>query len=73
MATEERKALAELGTNQGWSIRESGNADIYLRGGFRVRAIWQGDSALSGASVNTLEGMDAYTRELSTVRTWLQK
>lgn len=75
MATEERQTLAELGTTQGWSVRESGNADIYLRGPFRIRVIWQGDSAISGASVNSLESTDAYayTRELANVRTWLQK
>lgn len=73
MATQERQTLAQLATEQGWSLRESGNADIYLRGDFRIRVIWQGDSAISGASVNNLEGMDAYTRELSNVRTWLKK
>jgi hypothetical protein len=73
MATGERQALAELGEQQGWNVRESGRADVYLRGNVRIRVIWQGDIALSGASIYQDEIMGTYTRELATVRNWLQK
>jgi hypothetical protein len=72
-ATEERQALAELGEQQGWSVRESGSADVYLRGTARIRVIWQGDLAISGASVYYDDILGTYTRELATVRNWLQK
>jgi hypothetical protein len=72
-ATQERQALAKLGEQQGWNVRESGRADVYLRGNVRIRAIWQGDTALSGASIYQDEMMGTYTRELGTVRNWLQK
>jgi hypothetical protein len=71
--TGERQALAELGEQQGWNIRESGRADVYLRGTVRIRAIWQGDTTLSGASIYHDEMMGTYTRELATVRNWLTK
>ena len=72
-ATEERQALAELGEQQGWSLRENGRTDTYQRDAFRIRVMWQGDAAISGASYFQDEAMSTYTRELSKVRDWLQR
>ena len=48
--TDERQALAEAGEEKGWRRRESDRVDVYLRDRYRVRVIWQGTDAISGAS-----------------------
>jgi hypothetical protein len=68
---DERSALAESTAGSGWQRRQDDRVDIYLRGPQRVRVIWQGDEAISGASRFQDDIMENYTRELSTVRAWM--
>ena len=68
---DERSALAETTTSNGWQRRIDDRVDIYLRGPQRVRVIWQGSDAISGASRFQDDIMETYTRELSTVRAWM--
>ena len=68
---DERSTLAESTTGAGWQRRVDDRVDIYVRGPQRVRVIWQGDEAISGASRFQDDIMETYTRELSTVRAWM--
>lgn len=68
---DERSALAENTAANGWQRRQDERVDIYLRGAQRVRVIWQGDEAISGASRFQDDMMENYTRELGTVRAWM--
>jgi hypothetical protein len=71
--TDERQALSEAGEQQGWQRRESGRTDVFLRDKYRIRVIWQGDEAISGASFFDDEMYELYTRDLAKVRAWLKK
>jgi hypothetical protein len=71
--TDERQSLSEAGEEKGWQRRESDRVDIYLRDRYRIRVIWQGSDAISGASFFDDEMYEAYTRDLAKVRTWLKK
>ncbi|MGB8403674.1 MAG: hypothetical protein WCE30_06295 [Mycobacterium sp.] len=68
---DERSALADSTAATGWQRRQDERVDIYLRGAQRVRVIWQGDSAISGATRFQDDMMENYTRELGTVRAWM--
>ena len=73
-ATDERTPLAETGDELGWKRRISnGRADVYTKGTVRIRVVWQGDEAISGASLFHDEMYESYTRDLSTVRAWLKR
>ncbi|TGD90021.1 hypothetical protein BayCH28_05430 [Mycolicibacterium sp. CH28] len=72
-ATDQRLTLSELGGERGWQRRETDRADVYTRGKIRVRVIWQGDAAISGASYFEDDVYETYTRELDKVRTWLSR
>lgn len=69
----ERLALRMFGEERGWSSREADRADVYTRDKVRVRVIWQGDEAISGASFFDDEMFESYTRELDKVRAWLTR
>jgi hypothetical protein len=71
--TDERKALSEAGDEKSWHRRELGRTDVYIRDRYRVRVIWQGADAISGASFFDNEMYEGYTRDLAKVRTWLKK
>ena len=72
--TDERTPLAELAEQQGWSRRVSDErADIFLKGTVRIRVVWQGDEAISGASLFHDEMYESYTRDVATVRAWLKR
>lgn len=68
---DERSALAESTTANGWQRRQDDRVDIYIRGAQRVRVIWQGDAEISGASRFQDDMMETYTRDLTTVRAWM--
>lgn len=70
---DERQSLSEAGDEKGWHRREAGRVDIYNRDRYRVRVIWQGNGAISGASFFDNEMYETYTRDLAKVRTWLKK
>ncbi|WP_059014328.1 hypothetical protein [Mycobacterium sp. M26] len=69
----ERQALREFGEGHGWNTREADRADVYTRDKHRIRVIWQGDQAISGASFFDDEMYEMYTRELDKVRAWLTR
>ncbi|QEN11929.1 hypothetical protein ACRDU6_03890 [Mycolicibacterium sp. ELW1] len=71
--TDERLALSAAGEEKGWQRRESGRVDVYLRDKYRVRVVWQGNEAISGASFFDNEWFEMYTRDLDKVRAWLKK
>jgi hypothetical protein len=71
--TDERRALSEAGEEKGWRRRESDRVDVFIRDRYRVRVIWQGAGAISGASFFDDEIYEGYTRDLAKVRTWLKK
>jgi hypothetical protein len=67
----ERQALAEFTEERGWNRRVSDRVDIFERGTARIRVIWQGDEAISGGSRYQDDGMEQYSRDLTTVKGWL--
>ena len=74
-ATDERNSLAELAEEQDWQRRVSGdgNHDNFSRGTVRIRAVWAGGDALSGATLFHAEMYESYTREPATVRAWFKR
>ena len=73
-ATDERKSVAALAQEQGWQRRVSlERHDIYLRGTVRIRAMWQGDDKLNGATLFHDEMYESYTREPNTLRAWFKR
>lgn len=72
-AVDERQDLNQLAEELGWRYRDVDQVDVFLRGTHRVRVIWQGNSAISGASLYTDDILASYTRDLSTVNGWLKR
>jgi hypothetical protein len=69
--TDLRSELAETTVAAGWNRRVDDRVDIYLRGASRVRVIWRGDDAISGGSRYQDDSLEAYSRDLDTVKGWL--
>ncbi len=74
-ATHERQTVAELAGERDWQRREGsdGRSDSYYRGTVRIRAVWAGDDALSGATLFHDEMYESYTREPATLRAWFKR
>jgi len=73
-ATDERKSVADLADERGWQRRVSlERHDVYLRGTVRIRAMWQGDDKLNGATLFHDEMYESYTREPNTLRAWFKR
>jgi hypothetical protein len=73
-ATDERTIVADLAVEQGWQRRVSlDRHDILLRGTVRIRAMWQGDDKLNGATLFHDEIYESFTREVSTLRAWFKR
>jgi len=73
-ATDERTTVAGLAEEQGWQRRVSlERHDVYLRGTVRIRAMWQGDDKLNGATLFHDEMYESYTREPNTLRAWFKR
>lgn len=74
-ATTERQALADLANEQDWQRRVSGDgrSESFYRGTVRIRAVWEGDTRLSGASLFHDEMYESYTREPATLRAWFKR
>lgn len=72
-ASDERQALSEFAEQNGWRRDEHEHVDLYIRGLYQVQVVWQGDSAISGASHHEDSIMLAYTREPNKIRAWLAK
>ena len=71
--TDLRSELAEITAAAGWNRRIDDRVDIYLRGQTRVRVIWRGDDAISGASRFQDDNLETYSRDLNTVKGWLAR
>lgn len=72
--TAERKTVAELAEQQGWQRRVSlDRNDVFLRGTVRIRAMWEGDDKLNGATLFHDEMYESYTREPATLRAWFKR
>ena len=71
--TDLRSELAEITAAAGWNRRIDDRVDIYLRGQTRVRVIWRGDDAISGASRFQDDNLETYSRDLGTVKGWLAR
>ena len=54
-------------------MSDDGRADVFNRGTVRIRAIWQGEHKLSGASLFHDEMYESYTRDPNTLRAWFKR
>jgi hypothetical protein len=72
-SVDERRELQQLAEQAGWRRNDLGRVDLYLRGDARVRVIWRGTDAISGATLMQDDVMMTYTRELPTVNNWLKR
>ncbi|KUI36954.1 hypothetical protein AU195_17010 [Mycobacterium sp. IS-1496] len=72
-SVDERRELQQLAEQAGWRRNDLGRTDLYLRGDTRVRVIWRGTDAISGATLMQDDVMMTYTRELPTVNGWLKR
>lgn len=73
-AIAERNSVAEVAEEQGWQRRVSlERNDVYLRGTVRIRAMWQDDEKLNGATLFHDEMYESYTREPKTLRAWFKR
>lgn len=72
-AVDERQSLQQVAEQAGWDRIDRDRVDIYARGTTRVRVIWQGDAAISGASLFHDDVMTTYSRQLKDVTGWLRR
>ncbi len=72
-ATDMRSELAQLTEAAGWQRREVDRVDVYLRGAARVRVIWAGNDVISGGSRFHDDTLEAYSRDVDTVKAWLNR
>lgn len=72
-ATDTRQELSQLAEQSGWQCREHDRADVYLRGRYRVHAIWRDGRVLNGGSHYEDGVLLSYTRDLTKLRGWLTK
>ena len=72
-SVDERQQQHELAEAAGWRRNDLVRVDVYLRGDTRIRVIWHGSDAISGASLYQDDVMMSYTRDLPTVNGWLKR
>ena len=72
-AIDERQDLHQLAEQAGWRRKDLDRVDVYTRGTTRVRVIWQGSAAISGASLYHDDILTTYTRDLSAVNAWFKR
>ncbi|HET9876208.1 MAG TPA: hypothetical protein VFQ37_10640 [Mycobacterium sp.] len=72
-ATDTRQELSQLAEQSGWQRREHDRVDVYLRGRYRVHAIWRDSSVLNGGSHYEDDALLSYTRDLAKLQGWLAK
>ncbi|MBO0676087.1 hypothetical protein JRC04_01275 [Mycolicibacterium sp. S2-37] len=70
---DERQDLQQTAEQVGWRRNDLGRVDLYLRGETRVRVVWRGTDAISGATLTQDDVMMTYTRDLPTVTSWLKR
>jgi hypothetical protein len=47
--------------------------DVFMRGTVRIRAMWETDAKLNGATLFHDEMYESYTREPGTLRAWFKR
>ena len=72
-ATADRQTLADFAETAGWQRRDVDRTDYYAKGILRVQVIWHGTEAISGGSLYQDDILTSYSRELSTVKSWLKR
>ncbi len=70
---DERQGLNQAAEESGWERRDLDRVDVFARGASRIRVIWRGSEAISGASMYTDDILASYTRDISTVTGWLRR
>lgn len=70
---DERRDQQQLAEQAGWRRNDLGRVDLYLRGDTRIRVLWQGSDAISGATLYQDDVMTTYTRDVPTVNSWLKR
>lgn len=71
--TDERQTVSALAEQAGWRHRVAERSDYFDKGVVRVHIVWRGDSAISGGTLYHDDLMQTYSKDLPTVRGWLQR
>ena len=73
--TDQRHELGQSAEAGGWARTDLGRVDVFRRGtgADRIRVVWQGSDAISGAVLYLDDIMTTYTRELATVNAWFKR
>lgn len=72
-SVDERREQHELAELAGWERVDLDRVDMYLKGSARIRVIWRGTDAISGATLYMDDVMTSYSRDLPTVAGWLKR
>lgn len=72
-ATVQRDEVIGLAEQTGWQHRDADRSDYYLRTPDRVHIVWQGNQAISGGALYRDNILMSVTRELDTVKSWLNR
>ena len=67
--------VAALAEEQGWQRQVSlERHDVFLRGTVRIRAMWETDDKLNGATLfHLFEMYESHTREPANLRAWFKR
>ncbi|UXA16022.1 hypothetical protein [Mycobacterium sp. SMC-4] len=71
--TDERQTVSALAEQTGWHHRVADRSDYFDKGVVRVHLVWTGNTAISGGTLYHDDFMQSYSRDLPTVRGWLQR
>jgi hypothetical protein len=69
----QRGEVSELAAQAGWQHRDADRSDYYLRRPDRVHIVWQGSQAISGGALYRDNILMSVSRELDTVKSWLNR
>jgi hypothetical protein len=69
----ERGEVSQLAAQAGWQHRDADRSDYYLRRPERVHIVWQGSQAISGGALYRDNILMSVSRELDTVKSWLNR
>jgi hypothetical protein len=69
----ERGEVSQLAAQAGWQHRDADRSDYYLRRPERVHIVWQGNQAISGGALYRDNILMSISRELDTVKGWLNR
>jgi hypothetical protein len=71
--TAQRDEVISLAKNVGWEHRDADRSDYFLRRPDRVHIVWQGSQAISGGALYKDNILMSTSRELETVKGWLNR